>query len=45
MTPGERVGQLQATCPHLARNLSLLTAEQLAEILKDTTTDDGEDSG
>jgi hypothetical protein len=33
MTPRERVEQLTTCCPHLARNLSLLTEEQLAQIL------------
>ncbi|WGM21844.1 hypothetical protein QEH68_06635 [Paenarthrobacter sp. OM7] len=37
MTPAERVEQLSTCCPQLARNLSLLTAEQLADVLAETT--------
>lgn len=41
MTLTERMQQLTACCPHLVRNLSLLTAEQLAELLADTKDDSG----
>ncbi|WP_280115981.1 hypothetical protein [Paenarthrobacter nitroguajacolicus] len=35
MTTAQRLAQLAATCPHLARNLGLLPPEQLQTILTD----------
>ena len=41
MTPTQRLEQLTTCCPQLARNLSLLTAEQLAELLTETKDEGG----
>ena len=42
MTPTQRLEQLTTCCPHLARNLALLSPEQLAELLAETKDDGGD---